>query len=114
MEEPTFDQVYSVSLLIMAYGAILDQIDADSKLGGTRSSGDRSRFLGRMKAAVRWLVEARWKGHGAWNYEVASQGRWLVHAQGGPLIENELPLVTPAVARSTLTWTLRASKRSYE
>ncbi len=68
MEGP-FEKVYSVSLLLMAYGAMLAQIDADQKLGGARPAADRVRFQERIRAALEWLVAARLSGVGAWNYE---------------------------------------------
>ncbi len=69
MEGP-FEKVYSVSLLLMAYGAMLAQIDADQKLGGARPAADRAKFQDRMRAALEWLVAARLRGVGAWNYEL--------------------------------------------
>ncbi len=64
-----FEKVYSVALYLMAYDAMIEQIDADARLGEVRPGGDRAKFLDRMKAAMEWLVAARLKGVGAWNYE---------------------------------------------
>ena len=75
LEGYTFEKVYSVSLYLMAYDAMIEQIDADAKLGESRSTGDRAKFLDHMKTAADWLVAARLKGMGAWNYEALPAGQ---------------------------------------
>ncbi len=99
LESFTHEKVYSVSLAVMAYGAILDQMAEDAVVGSPapffaepsgqepaerphgepdrvskeerpeRKPPGRSEILKRMKVAVSWLVRARVRGEGCWNYE---------------------------------------------
>jgi hypothetical protein len=68
MESFPFTRVYSVALYLMAYDAMIEQIDAEARLGEARPGGDRARFLEKMKAALEWLLAARIKGRGVWYY----------------------------------------------
>ena len=63
------EKVYSVAMRLLAWGAIVEQIDADARLGGQKSSADRTRALDRMRTALEWLLSARVPGRGAWNYQ---------------------------------------------
>jgi len=68
MERHPLSRVYTASVRILAYDAILNQIDTAARLGETRRSGDRSRYLSRLKKDLDWLMGVRLKGVGAWDY----------------------------------------------
>src|ERR1041385_7775588 len=69
LQNSNFDRVYCTALYLMAYDAMVEQMDADVKLGEPRSSSDRAAFLEKMQAAATWIAEARLKGVGAWSYQ---------------------------------------------
>jgi hypothetical protein len=69
MESFPFTTTYSVSLYLMAYDAMIEQIEADARLGEARPGVDRAKFLEKMKTALEWLLAARLKGRGVWNYK---------------------------------------------
>lgn len=68
VEGAPFEHVYSVALDLMAHGAILEQIEADAKLGSARPAAERAQILERMQNALTWLMAARLRGVGAWDY----------------------------------------------
>jgi len=63
-------KTYSVALYIMALDAILKQMDLEAVLGSRPSMKLRRQLYQRMTNATNWLVRARWKGRGVWNYGV--------------------------------------------
>jgi hypothetical protein len=68
LEGSKFRKVYSVSLDLMVEDAILEEIEDDMTAGETRARSERDRALKRMEAAAAWLIAARLRGIGAWNY----------------------------------------------
>jgi len=61
---------YSVSLYVMALDALLSQMDVELSLGSPIDQKERRAIEQRMDAMTQWLVRARWKGKGAWNYGI--------------------------------------------
>ncbi len=63
-------KTYSMSLYVMALDAVLSQMEVDMALGGLSNAKMRRTIQDRLEAASQWLVRARWKGRGAWNYGI--------------------------------------------
>lgn len=61
---------YSVSLYVMALDAVLSQMDVEASLGSPIDLRERRAIEQRMDAMTQWLVRARWKGKGGWNYGI--------------------------------------------
>lgn len=59
---------YSVALYVMALDAVLSQMDVEVSLGSPVDQKERRAIEQRMDAMTQWLVRARWKGKGGWNY----------------------------------------------
>ena len=78
------DKVYSVSLTLMALGAVLDEMDAEAADRALTSIEffpaqepplSRSQILTQMRGALSWLIAARVRGEGTWYYESMMQRR---------------------------------------
>ena len=61
-------KTYSVALYVMALDAVLKQMEVDAALGGSFKTKKQRQLKQRMETATSWLVNARLKGQGAWNY----------------------------------------------
>lgn len=77
------EKVYSVSLAIMAYGAVFEQMDEDADSGSPlkffKYDGHppvtRSEILKKMRSALSWLLAVRIRNKGVWGYGAPSISR---------------------------------------
>ena len=67
-------KTYSVALYIMAMDAVLKQMQVDAVLGARINRQQQLDLIKRMKTATNWLINARIKGKGAWNYQATRGG----------------------------------------